>query len=239
LCGSQLDTDYLLLTYLGTILVVNIPKDLLSMLMRIFTITTFCLFWFSTIKAQFEGKSNSLSFWASPEYGLDLASLRSPSTFRDGFFYSTGIYYRHDFERWYIRPGISYNQMLLTNDQIDEPAYSVKIHRMGLSFSGGYYVLDNPNFRIGLGCGIEGFYNIAGITWEDEFREETAVPMNRTDLFSWGLEFNAHTMFIYRFNNQLEVFASPFVVTNAIPVLRPAMDHTLRMGVAFGVGYGF
>jgi hypothetical protein len=207
--------------------------------MRICTIAIFCLFWGATIKAQYDAKSNSLSIWASPEYGLDLFSLRSSSTFRDGFCYSTGFYYRHDFARWYIQPGLSYNQILLTNDQIDEPAYSVQIHRVGLSFSGGYYVLDNPNFRIGLGCGMQGYYNIAGITWEDEYRQETAVSMNRTDLFSWGLEFNGHAMFIYRIHNHWELFASPFGAINAIPVLRPAMDNTLRMGVSFGVGYVF
>src|SRR5687768_13432177 len=175
-------------------------------MVRIFTIIIICMVLCGPALAQHDEKNNSLSIWGSAEYGADLASAKYATTYRDGFFHSAGFYYRHDFNRWYIRPGICYTQMMLTNKTIEEPAYTVKIHRMGLSFSGGYYVLDRPKFRIGVGCGIQGLYNIAGITWEGSFREDSVVHLNRTDMSSFGLEIGAHALFIYRIHNHWEIY---------------------------------
>jgi hypothetical protein len=207
--------------------------------MKVLTIAIIGLFFLGSAQAQFETKNNSISIWGSPEYGADLASAKLAATYRDGFFHSAGFYYRHDFNRWYIRPGICYTQMMLTNHVIKESAYTVKIHRMGFSFSGGYYVLNQSKFRIGLGCGVQALYNIAGITWQGSFREDSVVHLNRTDMFSFGLEFDAHAIFIYRVHNNWEIYGSPFVEMNAIPVVRPAMDITIRAGASFGVGYLF
>jgi len=207
---------------------------------RIFTILLFFSIFCGAAFSQFDYKNNSVSIWGSAEYGADLASARDPDLFRDGFFHSAGFYYRHDFEnRWYIRPGICYNQMMLTATAVNEPAYTVKMHRLGLSFSGGYYVLNKERFKIGLGVGIQGLYNIAGIYWEGSFREDSVVHLNRTDYFNFGLEFNAHAMFIWRVHNNWEIFGSPFVEMNAMPVVRPSLDMTIRAGASFGVGFLF
>jgi hypothetical protein len=188
-----------------------------------------------------EKKKNSISIFGSAEYGLDARSIPpSAIPYRDGFFHSAGFYYLHHFKsRWYLQPGICYSQVLFSDASRTSTPVTQKVHRLGLSLSAGYYVLDEDRWSIGVGGGVQVLYNLAAVKWNGDFNENTVIHLTSNEVQTIGLEFNIHMIASYRFHPRWEIYGSPYMQMNALPIFKTDPDNTLRVGLTLGVGYLF